>query len=219
MIDRLTNNLSTKKKNKKSKKTGYIEFWRPLTPISCITGDDEERKKELLKSNLENSTTFLSPSLSTSSSVHSSKHSLRRRDSSSSESICKKLKTNSVKLVNEDSCSSICSSQNSLNISSDTSVDYVDKKKPKKEAKQKQSNRLKNKQFKSKNLKSSKYLSSNLNETNRNQFEQSNLNEIKVKLNEEQFDKDCKENNSVETMTRTQILLDEFCFTAGRQLR
>ena len=68
-------------------------------------------------------------------------------------------------------------------------------------------------------LKSSKYLSSNLNETNRNQFEQSNLNEIKVKLNEEQFDKDCKENNSVETMTRTQILLDEFCFTAGRQLR
>jgi len=138
---RLTGNRNNKK-NKKTKSTaGFVEVWRPLTPISisCAVGvgsEDEERKKEpsTRKTNqLESSTLFLSPCLSSASensnrSAPKKVNSLRFRDSSSSENKNKKVKYFSDKRnENTPSSNSVCSSRNSLSDQSLNGFDSVKK--------------------------------------------------------------------------------------------
>ena len=98
IIDKLINNLPNTKKLKNS---GFIEVWRPLTPISCIVGgsEDEEKKKEIYSSKCLSSA-FVSPCLSSSSSsnleISSNKRTLRTESTCSSESKLKKIKTSNT---------------------------------------------------------------------------------------------------------------------------
>lgn len=191
--------LMSRSNSKKLKHSGYVEIWRPLTPISCIVGEDEERTQTTKKEKLES--TFLSPSSSV-NSVKLRTRARRRLDSSSDDQNIKnkRLKTSAknskILLKDEDSCSS----QN-LSDSSDC-IENSKRKRTRSNKKEKQTN--------------TKLTSLNLNSQSNSQLKL--INQFETVKESNQNSDDCKENFS-ETHRNRLPIWDRFYFSANNQLR
>ena len=196
--------LKTASNNNKKTKQSYVEIWRPLTPISCIVGEEEERNQTIVKKEKQKiDSTFLSPSSSinsTKSSTTTTNTRRRRLDSSSSENTTtKKVKTTnkySKKLIkNEED-----DTRSSHNLS-DTS-DCV-------ETKVKQVKQTKKKFIHKKKLQTKSKVTNKTDTID--QFEGTN------DINE--HSDDSKENKYDNCLQNKKAIWDEFYFSANNQLK